>query len=111
MRVVRSLKKERDKPDPVIELTLDASLYERLKTLACARGISEDEELFHALRLGMDDFWRYFGRYERQWYRSLQKIFAQAKRDGELLQALIEQNIRMRNILDEHKRPQGERQR
>ncbi len=111
MRMLHSPKKEKGKPDPVIELTLDASLYERLRALACARGVPEDEELFRALRLGMDGFWRHFARYERQWYRALQKIFAQAKRDSELLDALVKQNIRLRNILDEHKRPESERQR
>lgn len=107
-----SRRNKNSQPEPVFEVTIDTHTYERLKELACTHGVSEDEELLGALRRGMEDYWLHVVRCERQRYQSLQKIFAQAKRDSELLEALLQQNIRFRQVLDERlKQPEDRRQR
>ncbi len=105
-------KKRNRQSKPVIEVTIDAATYERLRGLARAHGVSQDEGLLCALRRGMEDYWLHIAQCERQRYRSLQKVFAQAKRDSELLEALIQQNIRFRQVLDDRGRePENWRER
>jgi hypothetical protein len=95
-------RKRRDAPVATIELTVDATIYERLKNRALKDGVSENEELLQALRRGMSDYWLHVATYEREQYKLIAKLFEQSKRDNELLESLISQNLRFLDML-EHK--------
>jgi len=92
---------------PTVDLIIDAAVYEQLKKRAHTEGISENEELLRALRRGMTDYQLHVAKYERERYQLVEKLFEQAKRDSELLEALMNQNIQFREILENRKK-QGE---
>ena len=92
---------------PTVDLLIDAAVYEQLKKRARTEGISENEELLRALRQGMTDYQLHVAKYERERYQLVEKLFEQAKRDSELLEALMNQNIQFREILGNREK-QGE---
>jgi hypothetical protein len=92
---------------PTVDLLIDAPVYEQLKKRAHTEGVSENEELLRALRRGMTDYQLHVAKYERERYQLVEKLFEQAKRDSELLEALMNQNIRFHEIL-ENREKQGE---
>ena len=92
-------RKKKNNPEPIVELFIDAPIYEQLKKRALVEGISENEELLRALRRGMSDYWLHVAKYERERYELVEKLFEQSKRDSELLGAIINQNELFREIL------------
>lgn len=95
-----SKRKKNNTPELTVELIIDAPVYEQLKKRAHTEGVSENEELLRALRRGMSDYWLHVVKYERERYQSVKKLFSQSKRDNELLEAIINQNERFHEILD-----------
>ena len=89
---------------PTVDLLIDAPVYEQLKERALIDGVSENEELLRALRRGMSDYWLHVAKYERERYEMVEKLFEQSKRDSELLEAIINQNVRFYEILEDKER-------
>jgi hypothetical protein len=92
-------RKKNNNPKPIVELFIDAPVYRQLKERALIDGVPENEELLRALRRGMSDFWLHMAKHERERYELVEKLFEQSKRDNELLDAIINQNVRFYNIL------------
>ena len=100
-------KKKDNTSVPPVDLFVDASVYKQLKKRAHMEGVSENEELLRALRRGMTDYQLHVAKYERERYQLVEKLFEQAKRDSKLLEALMNQNMRFHEIL-ENREKQGE---
>jgi hypothetical protein len=92
-------KKKGSNAEPIVELVIDADVYEQLKNRALMDGISEDEELLRVLKRGMSDYWLHVAKYEKERYQWIKELFSQSKRDNELLEAIINQNERFHEIL------------
>jgi hypothetical protein len=92
---------------PTVDLSIDAPVYKQLRRRAHTEGVSESEELLRALRRGMTDYQLHVAKYGRERYQLVEKLFEQAKQDSELLEALMNQNIRFHEILDNREK-QGE---
>lgn len=82
-----------------VDIIVDASVYEKLKNRARVENVSENEELLRALKRGMSDYWLHVAKYEGERYHLIEKIFEQARRDNELLEAIINQNTHFHEIL------------
>jgi hypothetical protein len=100
-------RKKNNTPELTVELIIDAPVYEQLKNRAHAEGVSENDVFEYSLKRGMSDYWLHVVKYERERYQSVKKLFSQSKRDNELLEAIINQNERFHEILDD-KDKQGE---
>lgn len=94
-------KKHNKEPEPVVEIVMGAPVYEQLRKRAANEGVSESEELLRALRRGMSDYWLHVVKHETERYRSVEKLFNQSKHDNELLEAIINQNVRFHEILND----------
>jgi hypothetical protein len=97
-------RKKNNTSEPIVELVIDTPVYEQLKKHALIEGISENEELLRALRRGMRDYWLHVAKYERERYQLVERLFEQSKRDSELLEAIINQNVRFHEILEDEEK-------
>ena len=100
-------RKKNNTPELTVELIIDAPVYEQLKKRALMEGISENDELLRTLRRGMSDYWLHVAKYERERYQLVEKLFEQSKRDCELLEAIINQNVRFHEILEDREKQEG----
>lgn len=82
-----------------VELIMDASVYEKLKDRARVEGVSESTVLEHSLRQGMSDYWLHVAKHDSERYDWIKELFSLSKRDNELLEAIIEQNARLHEVL------------
>jgi len=85
--------KEKQRPVSNVELIIDASVYKQLKNRAHVEGISENYVLEYSLRQGMNDYWLHVVKYEKERYQSIEELFSQSRRDNELLEAIISQDV------------------
>ena len=58
--------KKNNNPEPIVELIIDAPVYEQLKKRTLVESVSENDEFVDALRRGMRDYWLYVAKYERE---------------------------------------------
>ena len=99
-------KKKIDTSALTVDLVIDAPVYEKLKKRAHIECITENDVLLYALTRGMKNFNLHLAKDYKEDYEVISKLFEQSKRDNELLNALVHQNVRFRQILDD-KEKQG----
>jgi hypothetical protein len=95
------LRKKIDTSAVTVDLVVDAPIYEELKKRAHTEGISENDVLLYALKRGMSEYWLHVLKYERKRHKLVEKLFEQSKRKNALLEMIIDQNVRFREILDD----------
>lgn len=89
---------------PTLELTIDSSLYERIKERAYKDGTTESEALLEALDRGMRDFGLHLmGEYKEDW-AVVEQLNQECQQDNAVLKAIEVQNERFRQTLDEYRK-------
>ena len=94
-------RKKNNTSERTVDLLIDAPVYQKLKKRAHMEGISENEVLLYSLKRGMSDYWLHVMKDHKDDYELVKGFLEQCKRDNELLEAIINQNVRFHEILDE----------
>jgi len=93
----RMRKNKKDAP-VLIDVFVEYSTYDRFRAFAARNGLDENGAVVRVLERGMANYWLMGFKRLKQSYLPMEKLFKEYRRDNELLNALEQQNERMRKI-------------